>query len=365
MPETNIHSHNPCYTDITKLDYPTPGPSFNYNWNLESERWEPAVGVTIDNVNIDSLDIDFSDTNKILSSISDQISGISGQFKSVDDKETHRLLSGISGAIETLNLSSPSTSNRDEETYRLLSGISGAIENSNLSSSSTLNRDEETHRLLSGVSGELSNLSISTDSYKLSTKTVNLKIEEDFILLENIPDEDRFGNVTGNTYGVDRFVMNEIFNTHYQNGRANPSTPETGHVKYFLHSESTSPDRSTDSIYTFHSDTLHGMRFENDSASSINSYELKDFTSLYDRGLAKNILLINESTYPIKFHTIDLNFNQDQLDDPENTNLITLYGGSSVEIDSDEAQKIYIKRPHTISGFMMKYTITYKEKINN
>jgi hypothetical protein len=343
MPETNIHSHNPCYTDIIKLDYPTPGPSFNYNWNLESQRWEPAVGVTIDNVNIDSLDIDFSDTNQILSLISDQVSGLSGVIGNLNLSGLSSTSTAISGSIQ------------DQETHRLLSGLSGQFDSIN---------DQETHRLLSGVSGQLSNLSISTDSYRLSTKTVNLKIEEDFILLENIPDQDRFGNVTGNTYGIDRFVMNDIFNTHYQNGRTNPSTPETGHVNYFLHSESTDPDRSTDSIHTFHSDTLHSMRFENDSASSINSYELKDFTSLYESGLAQSILLINESSYPIKFHTIDEDFKKHQLDDPENTNLITLYGGSSVEIDSDEAQKIYIKRPHTISGFMMKYTITYREKIN-
>ena len=34
---------------------------------------------------------------------------------------------------------------------------------------------------------------------------------------------------------------------------------------------------------------------------------------------------------------------------------------TSVRIDSDEARKIYVKRPHTISGYTMKYTITYKQ----
>ena len=48
-------------------------------------------------------------------------------------------------------------------------------------------------------------------------------------------------------------------------------------------------------------------------------------------------------------------------EDPENNNIMYLNPDTSVRIDSDEARKIYVKRPHTISGFTMKYTITYKQ----
>ena len=310
MAGTGDYKNNPLYTDITKLDFVTPAPSFSYNWNKESSRWEPAGGIVVDN-----LEIDFSETNSILS-------GISGSLSSSNDEETHRLLSGISGSLSSSN-------------------------------------DQETHRLLSGVSGELSDLSISIDSYKILTKTVNQKIEEDFILLENIPDEERFGSISGETYGIDRFIINDIFNIYFDNGRTNPSSPETGHTNYFIHSESIKPNRSIDSAHVFHTDTNYSLRFDNSSASSINSYELKDFTNLYESGLVESVLLINESNYPIQFHTI----NQDE-SDMHDINLLTLYGGSSVRIESDEAEKIYIKRPHTISGFTIKYTISYKEKIN-
>ena len=106
---------------------------------------------------------------------------------------------------------------------------------------------------------------------------------------------------------------------------------------------------------------MYALRFDNEKASAVNSYELKDFTELYDLGLAESVLLFNESPYPIQFHTIDPTFDPEKTDDPENNNIMYLNSDTSVRIDSDEARKIFVKRPHTISGFTMKYTITYKE----
>ena len=336
MAGTEDYKNNPLYTDITRLDFSTPAPSFSYNWNPESGRWEPAGAVNIENLNIDSLEIDFSETNSILS-------GISGSLSSYNQEETLRLLSGISGSLSSIN---------DTETHRLLSGISGSLASLD---------DQETHRLLSGVSGEISNLNFN--QFKLITKTVNQKIEEDFILLENIPDSKRFGDEYNKVYGENTFVIDEIYNTYYSNGRTTPHDPETGHVEYFIHEESTNPDRSVDSIHVFHSDTNHALRFDNPNASLINSYELKDFSELYDQGLAESITLLNESTYPIQFHTIDIDYDTSKTSDPENNNLIILNPDTSVSINTDEASRIFIKRPYTLSGFLIKYNITYKEPI--
>ena len=240
---------------------------------------------------------------------------------------------GGGGALEISNLN------------ELLSGLASGI---NLGSSSPTGQGINVDRA-------------DTQAWKLTTKTVNQKIEEDFILMENIPDEQRYGTYSGNTYGVDRFIMDDIYNTHYTNGRTNPSTPETGHPNYFILSEYADPNRGVQQDGVFHTDTQYALRFGNENASLINSYELKDFTELYELGLVDNITLLNESPYPIQFHTIDETYDPNKTTDPENNNILFLNGDTSVKINSDEASRIFVKRPHTISGFIMKYTLTYKE----
>jgi hypothetical protein len=297
-------SNNPLYTDITKLDHLSPQPVFTYNWNTGDGRWEPSAG-----------------------------GGGSIGGGSIDIGNLGDLISGLSGAI---------------------SGGFGGIEVSGLLSS-----------ISSGIAaqtGTIVNIDrVDIQPWKLITKTVNQKIEEDFILLENIPEEDRFGTYSGDCYGVDRFIMDDIYNTHFANARTNPSTPETGHPDYFIHAEYTDTGRCVQQDGVFHTDTMYALRFDNEKASAVNSYELKDFTELYDLGLAESVLLFNESPYPIQFHTIDPTFDPEKTDDPENNNIMYLNGDTSVRIDSDEARKVFVKRPHTISGFTMKYTITYKE----
>lgn len=295
--------NNPLYTDITKLDHLSPQPVFSYNWNSGDGRWEPSAG------------------------------GGVGGGGSVDIGNLNDLISGLSGVI--------SGGFGGAEVSGLLSSISSGIANQ---SGAVINIDR-----------------VDIQPWKLITKTVNQKIEEDFILMENIPDEERFGTYSGNTYGVDRFIMDDIYNTHYANGRTNPSSPETGHPNYFILAEDADPNRGVQQDGTFHTDTAYALRYDNERASLINSYELKDFTTLYDLGLAESVLLFNESPYPIQFHTIDESYDPNRTEDPENNNIMYLNPDTSVRIDSDEARKIYVKRPHTISGYTMKYTITYKQ----
>ena len=295
--------NNPLYTDITKLDHLSPSPVFTYNWNSGDGRWEPSAGGGVGGGGT----IDIGNLGELVSGLSLSVSGTFGG-------------SGVSG---------------------LLTEISSAI---------------------SAQSGTIVNIDrVDIQPWKLITKTVNQKIEEDFILMENIPDEERFGTYSGNTYGVDRFIMDDIYNTHYENGRTNPSNPETGHPNYFILAEDADPNRGVQQDGTFHTDTAYALRYDNERASLINSYELKDFTTLYDLGLAESVLLFNESPYPIQFHTIDESYDPNRTEDPENNNIMYLNPDTSVRIDSDEARKIYVKRPHTISGYTMKYTITYKQ----
>ena len=340
------------------------------------------------------------------------LSGISGSLGNNNDGETHRLLSGISGAIGN---------NNDLETHRLLSGLSGEL--SNIHIGVDLDHDTETHRLLSGISGELSNIHIGVDldhdtethkllsgissqlidikkgvdldsdsethtllsaviakldnvggslslcegtrrlyqPWKLRTKTVKQKIEEDFILMENISNEDRYGYSTGVTYGSDRSLFDDIYGTYFDNGRMNANTPEEKHPNHFIHAEYTDPNRGIDKSESFHTDTLFSIRQENVSASLINSYELEDFNEIYKRGHVDNVTIFNHSVYPIQFHTAERRLDDREPVSPKTEDLIFLDTDMAVKISNDEAGRIFVKRPHTISGFSVTYSITYKE----
>ena len=195
------------------------------------------------------------------------------------------------------------------------------------------------------------------ESSVITTKTVCQKIEEDFILLENIPDSLRYGESSGKCYGENFSVMNDIFNTHFNNGRTEAGYEETGHPDYFIHEESINTGRCVELNETFHSDTLFSLRSENGNCSDINSYELKDFSNIYKSGQVDNIIIFNESPYPIQFHTANETINNNI----EYGDILYLYPDTAVQISSLEASKIFVKRPHTISGFEVKYAINYKK----
>jgi hypothetical protein len=310
------YKNNPLYSDITNLDHLSPQPNFNYHWNIASGRWEPAGAFKIENLNISGsgFDADFSETNRILSGISGLLTGIS---LDVDLSETNDWLSGISGELSDLN-------------------IDVQIDGSGIPRS-------------------------SFQPWKLRTKTVNQKIEEDFFLMEDIPENIRYGIISGECFGKDKNLMDDVFGTYFRNGRMNVSEPETGHPDYFIHAEYASPNRCIDSYSTFHSDTLIGLRQENVSASLINSYELEDYNNLYERGLVDHVVIYNESSYPIQFHTADRRLDNSEPVSPKSDDLIYLDTDIAVKINNDEAGRIFIKRPHTISGYTVKYSVIYKE----
>ena len=324
--------------------------------DAETHRLLSGISGELSNIHVD-VEIDSDpETHRLLSGVSGELSNIN-----IDDTETHRLLSGVSGELSNINID-------DTETHRLLSGISGEL--SNIHVDVELDSDIKTHELLSGVISKLSNIGFSgegitikrsdTQPYKKRTKTVNQKIEEDFILMEDIPENLRYGTDSGSCYGTNKNLMDDVFGTYFENGRMNKSELEIAHPEYFLHSECTPQDRCVDSFSTFHTDTQFSLRQENVSASLINSYELQDYNNLYERGLMDHIVIFNESSYPIQFHTADRRLNKNEPVSPKNEDLIFIDSDMGVKIDNDEAGRVFIKRPHTISGYTVKYSIVYK-----
>ena len=181
------------------------------------------------------------------------------------------------------------------------------------------------------------------------------------ILLESVPDELRYGTTSGTCYGTDISVMDDVYGTYFANARRNPSMLETGHGDYLIHAEYIDPDRCIQQVDVFHSDTKFSMRLENSGATNINSYPLEDYNSLYERGLAESITIFNESPYPLQFHTADRR--HDPYTEPvisETEDLIYLDSDMAVNIKNDEAGRLYVKRPHTLSGYNVKYAVTYK-----
>ena len=228
MADFGDYSNNPLWTDITKLDHLSPSPGFGYQWNRESGRWEPDQS----NLYLHGISGEVGKSNIWLEGISGVLSNIRIGVDVDSDSISHGLLSGISGAL--LDLQGES----------LVSGsvnVSGGV-------------------LVSGevlVSGRVSIPRDNAQPWKLVTKTVNQHVEEDFIMLE-CSDEQRFED-TGRYYGVSLDIMDDIYGTYWDNGRRNPSDPETG--QFFLLTE-VSEDRPKQRKYTFDTDAQYAFRPE-------------------------------------------------------------------------------------------------------
>ena len=342
------------------------------NNDIETHRLLSGLSEELSNIHI-GVDLDHdTETHRLLSGLSGELSNIHIGVDFDHDTETHRLLSGISGELADIHIGVDF--DHDVQAHELLSGIS--LQLSGIRKGVDLDHDGETHRLLNAVIGKLDNVGGTlnvcengiprsrqlSQQWKLKTKTVNQKIEEDFILLENIPDHHRYGYSTGQNYGTDRSLFDDIYGTYFNNGRMNANTPEEFHPDYFIHAEYTDPNRGVDKTECFHTDTMFGIRQENVGASLINSYELEDFNEIYKRGLLDHVTIFNHSPYPIQFHTAkNRRYDNRELVSPLNKDIIYLESDMAVKIQNDEAGGIFIKRPHTISGFTVTYSLTYKD----
>ena len=312
MADFGDYSNNPLWTDITQLDHLSPSPGFGYQWNRESGRWEP------DQSNL-------------------YLHGISGEVG-----RSNIWLEGISGVLSNIRIGVDVDS--DSISHGLLSGISGALESIQ---GETL------------VSGNIDLSRSDTQPWKLVTKTVNQHIEEDFIMLE-CSDEQRFED-TGRYYGVSLDIMDDIYGTYWDNGRRNPSSPETG--QFFLLTE-VSEDRPKQRKYTFDTDAQYAFRPEDTYTTGrpLFVHPLTDYNDLYERGLAESVTIVNNSIYPLQIHSFSNHnvWQKDETEDRDQFRAFFLKDNQGVNIDNDESSKIYVKRPHVISGYDLEYTITYK-----
>jgi hypothetical protein len=295
---------------------------------------------------IETNDRLISNTNELLEGVREDLSSIHIDVEVDSDPQTHSLLSGL---IDSLDAYGDENELLTTDTNNILEEILVKFPNSGLETLTELpDMQESGVKLLQEIKNKL--------FLKSKTRTVTQKIEEDFILMEDIPDDLRYGQPSDICFGTNTELRNELFTTYFPNARRIYSEPETGHPDYFLHAEQTDPNRCAQSYSTFHTDAELSLRLENDSASKLNSYSLKDYEHLHSEGVLEYITIYNESNYPILFHCGETNDNIDKNDD-----MLSLFPESAVKISFDEADKVFIKRPYTISGYNVKYAITYKK----
>lgn len=313
--------------------------------------------------------------NEILSGVREDLEEIHIDVTIDSDIETHKLLSGIiEHGIENESLI--------QEQNLLTSGSNFLINEQNLLTAESNDLLDEQIDLISGSNEILKSifdtlptgLSTITELQKTGinilesiekklhlkskTKTITHKIEEDFILLEDIPEDLRFGESQKVCFGTNTQLEDELFLQYFPNARRDISQPETGHPDFFLHAEYVDPDRCVQSYNTFHSDSELSLRFENKDASKINAYKLNLFEELYeDGGNLESVTIYNESNYPLLFFS-----SHSGEDISKNDDMFSIQAENAVKLMADKKQNIFIKRPYTISGFNLKYAITYKSK---
>jgi hypothetical protein len=287
-------------------------------------------------------------SHELLSGISEGLSGINVHVSTDADIKSHELLSGISGQLDGIEVGV--TVDSDVEAHELLRSISGesflARRDLNkivpILSGKLITSDAKTHQALVSVSGlaELNN-ALSRLHFTKRTDTFEEKIEADHILLE-APDSEVYGGDPAPEYGVNRDILDDLFNAQYKNGRDNPNTPEAG--QFFMLDESAPSDRPKQRKYAFDTEAQYALKLDSfqgnlDGAQRLSDHGLKNI---------QNVTILNDSIYPIKIYSSETNYKG-----------FYLYDGHSVSIDNTNASDIMIKREHLVSGFNVDYTITY------
>ena len=274
-----------------------------------------------------------------------------------NQRHSHELLSGIKQELELIQ-----EINNDQKTHALLSGVINTLSNESDQSqiileeiSDKLVGENSDKHILSGIHEELQ--SLRDDFYKKSeTQTISQEITEDFILLESISDEDRYGPQQELCYGQNIDIKDEIFQSYFPNSRRSPLEPEKNHPDFFIHAENANQNRCTQQYSTFHTDTDIALRFENPQHSQGNYYKLDKYSDLFNNQGVESVTIFNESNYPMYFHCGDY-MNKETEPHP-----IKLNAEMGVRLSHNEASEIYVKRPFTISGFNIKYAVTYKTR---
>lgn len=306
------------------------------------------------------------ETNIWLKGISGELADIEVHVATDADTKSHELLESISGTL----------TGQQSETNMWLKGISGEL--ADIEVGVTVDSDETAHELLRSISGDsllarkdldkiipiltgklitsdarahqaLTNISglaevnnaLSRLQFTKRTDTFTEKVEADHILLE-APDSEVYGSDPAPEYGVNRDILDDLFNTQYKNGRDNPNTPEAG--QFFMLDESAPDNRPKQRKYAFDTEAQYALKLDSFLGNQDGAQRLSD------QGLEniQNVTILNDSIYPIKIYSRETNYKS-----------FYLYDGHSVSIDNTNASDIMVKRDHLISDFNVDYTITY------
>jgi hypothetical protein len=320
------------------------------------------------------------------------LEGISGVLinQGTQDVKTHGLLEGVSGVLDE---TAANQLNRDLITHNLLAGVSGAVADIeldvgdiNVDVGDIESDDKETHRMLSGISGQdeahysenkllLRSISGQDNIHYNENERVllgisgqdNVHYEENQRLLRHIKDsnchqslalEELKKNYRDLTYHIKKFeeenivqeapdfsdsseepFKSRLFNSSPYNGRlTDRASPEK--TQYPIVSEDFS-DTLDDREYVFDEGMPFSIKMENYRGDE-GWHPLFPFEKKL--GSDDKVTVYNESVFPLK---IMFRGGDEFLVDE----------GVSVELTKEEACQLFVKRDYTISGFEVRYAI--------
>ena len=296
------------------------------------------------------------------------ISGVLGSSaaeQSSRDSTTHNLLVGISGAVEgididigDINVDVGDIESDDKETHRMLSGISeqdeGHHEENKLALHAISGQDrahyEENELLLRGISGQnsvhyeenqrlLRHIKASNCHQSLALEELKKNYRDLTYHIRKFEEENIVQEAPDFSDGAEEPFKRKLFNASPYNGRlTDRSSPEKS--QYPIVSEGFS-DALNEREYVFDGVMPFSIKMENykgdEGWHSLFPFEKK-------LGSDDKVTVYNESVFPLKImFRGGGEFSVDE--------------GVSVELTKEEACQLLVKRDYTISGFEVRYSI--------
>ncbi len=255
-------------------------------------------------------------------------SGILTTAENIEDlTETSNVwLSGVSGAISSLEMEVGDIA-EDKEAHRILSGISGQ----------DLTHYDENERLLQGIKDNSCNTTLALEELKKNFREVTYhikKFEEKNLLQEALD----FEEISAKEYEVP--LMDRIHHAPRHNGRL--TDRETTETQQYLLNYESYPEDNPEREYVFDESAPFSVKLEDYQGGEGGWHSFYPFDKKL--GLDDRITIFNESPFPF-----DIMFRGG-----EN---FTIFEGHQIELTKEEASQLYIKRDYTISGFEVRYSI--------
>ncbi|MBN86413.1 MAG: hypothetical protein CL885_02695 [Dehalococcoidia bacterium] len=236
--------------------------------------------------------------------------------------QSNSLLSELKDSIDDLDLEIGDVS-EDKEAHRILSGISGQDKD----------HQEENERLLRHIRNNTCNQTLALEEIKKNYRDLTYhikKFEEDHLALE----ASDFTDPTEQTF------KSKIFKQSLKNGRlTDPKSPEKN--QYAVMGENFPTDKN-ERDYVFDEGMPFSIRMESFLGGEGGWHSLFPFDKKL--GSDDKVTVYNESIFPLQV----MFRGGDQF---------TLNEGISMELTKEEAMQLYVKRDYTISGFEVRYSI--------